>query len=97
MSRTESQIWIVSSDGLNMIRADALVVVRMDGDRVTAQLHDEAKVTVTLVDDTAGPHPSPDFHRQLIRVIAQLADTSGAHLIRPLSDDRGWRWTTEPL
>lgn len=97
MSGTVPAIWIATSDGLNMIRADALVVVRVDGGRVTAQLHDEAKVTVTLVDGTAGPPPPADFHRQLIRVVAQLADTSGAHLVRPVSDDRGWRWTTEPL
>jgi hypothetical protein len=97
MSGTEPEIWIATSDGLNMIRADALVVVRIDGDRVTGQLHDEAKVSVTLVDGTTGPHPSPDLHRQLIRMIAELADTSGAHLVRPLSDDRGWRWTTESL
>jgi hypothetical protein len=99
MSGTEAEIWIETSDGLNMIRADAIVVVRVDGDRVTAQLHDEAKVTVTLVDATAGPHPAADFHRDLIRVVAELADTSGAHLIRPLCDDGGggWRWMTEPL
>ncbi|HZB34331.1 MAG TPA: hypothetical protein VE465_29475 [Streptosporangiaceae bacterium] len=97
MSGTAPEIWIASSDGLNMVRADALVVVRFDRGRVTAQLHDEAKVTVTLVDGSAGPHPSPDFHRQLIRVLAELTDSTGAHLVRPLSDDRGWRWTTESL
>ncbi|HEU5155839.1 MAG TPA: hypothetical protein VFU43_02510 [Streptosporangiaceae bacterium] len=97
MSGTEPKIWIATSDGLNMIRADALVVVRMDGDRVTAQLHDEAKVTVTLVDGISKPSPPVDFHRQLIRVVTQLADTSGAHLVRPVSSDRGWHWTTEPL
>jgi hypothetical protein len=97
MTGTAPEIWIASSDGLNMVRADAIVLVRVDGDRVTAQLHDEAKVTVTLVDGTAGPHPSADFHRELIRMVAELGDTSGSHLVRPRSDDRGWRWTTEPL
>jgi hypothetical protein len=97
MSGTAPEIWIATSDGLNMIRADAIVVVRMDGDRVTAQLHDESKVSVTLVDGIAGPHPPADFHRQLIRMVAELADTSQAHLIRPRSDGRGWRWTTESL
>ena len=97
MSGTTPEIWIATSDGLNMIRADAIVLVRVDGDRLTAQLHDEAKVTVTLVDGTAGPPPSADFHRDLIRVIAELADTSEAHLVRPVSDDHGWHWLTEPL
>jgi hypothetical protein len=97
MSGTAAEIWIATSDDLNMIRADAIVVVRIDGGRVTAQLHDEAKVSVTLVDAGVGPHPPADFHRELIRVVAQLADTSGAHLVRPHGDERGWRWTTERL
>jgi hypothetical protein len=97
MSANAPDIWIASSDGRDLIRADAIVVVRHDGDRVTAQLHDEAKLTVTLVDGSAGPQPTADFHRELIRVVAELADTSEASVVRPLQDDRGWRWTTEPL
>jgi hypothetical protein len=97
MSANASDIWIVTSDGRDLIRADAIVVVRHDGDRVTAQLHDEAKVSVTLVDSSKGPQPSADFHRELIRVVAELADTSEASVVRPRQDDRGWRWTTETL
>ena len=45
-----------------------------------------------------GTHPAEDFHRQLIRIIAQLADGSGAFLVRPVHDEvRGWQWLTEPL
>ena len=97
MSGTEPEIWIATMDDMNMIRADAIVVVRIDGGRVTAQLRDEAKVSVTLIDDMAGPHPPADFHRELVRRIAELADTSEAHLVRPRHDERGWRWTAEPL
>jgi hypothetical protein len=97
MTGSTPDIWIATSDGRDMIRADAIVVVRLDGGRVTAQLHDEAKVSVTLVDDLTGPHPAADFHRELIRVVAQLADTSEAYLVRPGHDDHGWHWTTEPL
>jgi hypothetical protein len=97
MSANATDIWIATSDGRNMIRADAIVVVRMDRDRVTAQLHDEAKVTVTLVDGSVGVHPPDDFHRDLIHLIAELADSSAAQLVQPCHDERGWRWTTEPL
>jgi hypothetical protein len=97
MSGTAPEIWIATLDDMNMVRADAIVVVRIDGGRVTAQLRDEAKVSVTLVDGAAGPHPPDDFHRGLVRVIAELADTSEAHLVRPHHDDHGWRWTVEPL
>jgi hypothetical protein len=96
-SANAPDIWIATSDGRDLIRADAIVVVRHDGDRVTAQLRDEAKVSVTLVDGTAGPRPSADFHRELIRVLAELADTSEASVVRPRQDDRGWHWTTETL
>jgi len=97
MSGSTTDIWIATSDDRNMIRADAIVLVRIDGGRVTAQLHDEAKVTVTLVDGASGTHPPDDFHRKLIHLIAELADTSRAQLIRPRTDEAGWRWTTEPL
>lgn len=99
MGGTAPEVWIAASNGRDMIRADAIVVVRLDeeGGRVTAQLHDEAKVSVTLVEGTTGANPPADFHRQLIRAVAELADSSGAQLVRPLRDDRGWHWTTEPL
>lgn len=85
------------SGSSNMIRADAIVVVRMDGDRVTAQLHDEARVTVNLVDGSVGVHPPDGFHRDLIHLIAELADSSAPQLVQPCYDERGWRWATEPL
>jgi hypothetical protein len=45
-----------------------------------------------------GAHPGDDFHRQLISVIAQLSDASGAFLVKPVHDEaRGWRWLSEPL
>src|SRR4051795_9008405 len=97
MSGSAPDIWIATSDNRNMIRADAIVVVRVDAGRVTAQLHDEAKVSVTLVDGSAGPHPPDDFHHDLIHLITELADGHAAQLIRPRRDERGWRWTTEPL
>ena len=39
-----------------------------------------------------------DFHRQLIRVIAELSDAAGAFLVRAVHEEtRGWQWVTEPL
>lgn len=98
MGSTNSEVWIATADDRDMVRADAIVVVRFDGvGRITAQLHDEAKVTVTLVNDASDAKMPSDFHRQLIRAIAELADSSGAKLVKPQRDDRGWHWMTEPL
>ncbi|RAY15967.1 hypothetical protein DPM19_09480 [Actinomadura craniellae] len=98
MSGTSPDIWIATSDGRDMIRADAITVVRFDGGgRVTAQLHDEARVSVTLVDGSVGTHPPDDFHRRLIRVLTELTDTGDAHLVTPVCAADGWHWTTEPL
>jgi hypothetical protein len=98
MTGSVPQVWIATSNGRDMIRADAIVIVCLDGGgRVTARLHDEAKMSVTLVDGSAGPHPPADFHRQLLRAVAELADSSGAQLVRAHRDDRGWHWITEPL
>jgi hypothetical protein len=98
MGGTTPEVWIATSNGRDMIRADAIVVVRMDCEgRVTAQLRDEARVTVTLVEGSAEAGTPDDFHRQFVRAVAELADSSGAQLVRPLHDERGWRWTAEPL
>jgi hypothetical protein len=57
-------------------------------------------MTLTLVDvgRQRGEHPAADFHRQLIRILAQLSDGSGAFLVRPVYDEpHGWQWVTESL
>ncbi|MBC6457375.1 hypothetical protein [Actinomadura sp. HBU206391] len=98
MSGSAPQVWIAASNGRDMIRSDAIVIACLDGGgRVTAQLRDDARATVTLVDGSVGEHPPADFHRQLLRAVAELADSSGAQLVRPVRDDRGWHWVTEPL
>lgn len=98
MAMKPTEVWIAASDGRDMIRADAIVIVRQDhAGRLTAQLRDEARVTVTLLDGSARVRPPADFHRHLVRTIAELADSSGAQLVRPHQDDQGWHWLTEPL
>ncbi|TNY38033.1 hypothetical protein [Thermomonospora catenispora] len=97
MSGTGAGVWIATADGRDMVRADAIVIVRLDGDRLTAQLRDEARQSVTLIDGTAGRRPPSDFHRRLVRAVSELDDVGGARLIRMVCDDAGWRWVTEPL
>jgi hypothetical protein len=52
---------------------------------------------VTLVTGSADVATPPDFHRQMIRMVAELADSSGAQLVRARRDQRGWHWVAEPL
>jgi hypothetical protein len=94
-------VWVAGEDGSNIVRAAAIVGVGIDHDgNITARLgHGEGEIVI-LADRGKGDgaHPADDFHRQLISIIAQLSDASGAFLVRPVHDEaRGWRWVTEPL
>ena len=94
-------IWIAKDDGSDIVRASAVIGVGIDyNGNITARLGHGEGATVTLADPGRqhGVHPPADFHRQLMRIIAQLSDASGAFLVRPVRDEaRGWEWTTEPL
>jgi hypothetical protein len=93
-----ADVWIAANDGRDLVRADAIVLFRFDDTgRLTAQLRDEARVTVTLLEGAASGRPPGDFHRQLIRTISELAASSGAHLVYAHKDDRGWHWVSETL
>jgi hypothetical protein len=67
---------------------------------VSARLGGYDGTVVTLVahrehHDEARPG---DLHRALLRVVAQLGDSSWAHIVRPVHDEtRGWEWVGEPL
>ena len=93
-------VWVAKEDGSDIVRAAAIVGITIGyNGNITAQLGG-AGATVTLADPGRehGTHPADDFHRQLIRIIAQLSDASGAFLVRPEHDERGhWQWVTEPL
>ncbi|TDD84373.1 hypothetical protein E1293_12950 [Actinomadura darangshiensis] len=98
MSVTVPQVWVEAGGGHDMVRADAIVMLRLDETgRLTAQLRDDAKVSVTLLKGSSGTHPPEDFHRQLIRAVAELADSSGAQLVRARHKGGAWRWVSEPL
>ena len=43
-------------------------------------------------------HRPGELHRQLMRVLAELSDATGAFLMQAVRDEtRGWQWVTEPL
>jgi hypothetical protein len=96
-----SDVWVAKDDGSDIVRADAIVTVGRDynGD-VTARLVSGEGAAVTLVahGTPEGHHVPIDFHRQLIRIVAQLSDAAGAAVVRPVHDEpHGWHWITEPL
>jgi hypothetical protein len=98
---TETDVWVAKDDGSDLVRAAAIVSVGIDyNGNITARIGRCGGLTVTLADPgrQRGEHPVGDFHRQLIRIIAQLSDGSGSFLVRPVYDEaHGWQWVTEPL
>ncbi|HUY48435.1 MAG TPA: hypothetical protein VMV92_22405 [Streptosporangiaceae bacterium] len=94
-------VWVIKDDGTDIIRAEAIVTVGRDynGD-VTARLASGEGAAVTLVAHGTheGRRTPEDFHRQLIRTVAQLSDAAVAAVVRPVHEEpNGWRWVTEPL
>ena len=96
-----AHVWVAKDDGTDVVRAEEIARVGIDHDgTLTAQLTSGDGATVTLVDPSTqrGQHTPEDFHRQLIRALAQLSDAAGAFLVRPVCDEQhGWRWDSEAL
>jgi hypothetical protein len=94
-------VWVTKDDGSEIIRADIIVGVDRDySGNISARLAGAENSAVTLVvPGTAdGPHTPIDFHRQLVRMIAELSHAAEAIVVRPASDEQhGWQWVTEPL
>jgi hypothetical protein len=92
-------VWIAKDDGTDIIRAGAVVGIGIDyNGHITARMAGGEGSAVTLVVPGSRQGPPDDFHRQLIRVIAELSDAAGAFMVRPVCDEpRGWRWVTEAL
>jgi hypothetical protein len=94
------EVWVAKDDGSELVRAEAIAAVGRDyTGTVTVRLTgaEGAAVTLVTVVSHEGKHTPDDFHRQLVRVVAQLADTAQATVVSPVWDDHGWRWATEPL
>ena len=94
-------VWVAKDDGTDIIRAQDIAAVSLDySGNVTARLAGGDAALVTLVahrthDDE---HRPEQFHRELIRVLAELSDASGAHLVRPVRHEAGgWEWVSEQL
>ena len=94
-------VWVANDDGTEIIRAREIAAVGLDyNGSVTARLVGHGSTVVTLVAHRThrDEHRPGDLHHQLLRVVAQLGDSSGAHIVRPVHDEsRGWAWISEPL
>jgi hypothetical protein len=94
-------LWVANDDGTELIRARDIATVGLDyNGNVTARMAGQEGTVVTLVAHRThrDEHKPGDLHRQLLQVMAQLGDSSGAHIVRPVHDQsRGWEWVSEPL
>jgi hypothetical protein len=93
-------VWVSKDDGSDIVRADAIAGVGRDYDgHVTARLANGGSPVTLVAPDAHEAAPTPgDFHRQLVRVVTQLADAAEAFIVRPVCDEQhGWRWLSEPL
>jgi hypothetical protein len=94
-------VWVANDEGSEIVCAQGIAAVTLDYDgNVTVRLTGGEGMVVTVAGHRAhhDERRPGDFHRQLIRVIAQLSDASGAFLVRAVYDEtRGWQWVSEPL
>jgi hypothetical protein len=93
-------VWVAKNDGSELVRAGAIAAVSRDyTGTVTVRLSggEQSAVTLVTVISHEGKRTPEDFHRQLIRAVAQLGDTAQAAVVRPVWDDQGWAWVIEPL
>ena len=93
--------WVSKDDSSDIVRAEAIAGVGRDyNGNITARLAGGDGAAVTLVDPGAhdGLRTPDDFHRQLLKVVTEVSDTTQATIVRPVRDEQhGWRWITEPL
>jgi hypothetical protein len=96
-----NDIWVANDDGSEIIRARDITAATLDYDgNVTVRLAGGDGAVVTVAGHRAHheEHRPGDFHRQLIRVVAELSDAAGAFLVRAVYDEtRGWHWVSEQL
>jgi hypothetical protein len=97
----EKDVWVANDEGSEIVRARDIVAATLDYDgNVTVRLAGGEGVVVTVAGHRAhrDERRPGDFHRQLVRVVAELSDTAGAFLVRAVHDEtRGWHWASEQL
>jgi hypothetical protein len=95
-----AEVWVAKEDGSELVRAGTIAAVSRDyTGTITVRLSggEQSAVTLVTVISHEGKHTPDDFHRQLLRAVAQLADTAEAIVVRPVWDEQGWAWATEQL
>ena len=96
-----TDVWVASDEGTEIVRARDIVGASLDYDgNVTVRLTGADSAVVTIAGRRANHEQArpDDFHRQMVRVIAQLSDAAGPFLVRAVHHEtRGWQWVSEPL
>ena len=96
-----TDVWVANDEGTEIVRARDIVGTSLDYDgNVTVRMTGGDGAVVTIVGHRTHQeeHRPADFHRQLVRVIAELSDAAGAFLVRAVHHEtRGWQWISEPL
>jgi hypothetical protein len=96
-----TDVWVANDEGTEIVRARDMAGVSLDYDgNVTVRLTgtDGAVVTIAGHRTPQEGHRPDDFHRQLVRVIAELSDAAGPFLVRAVHHQtHGWQWVSEPL
>ncbi len=96
-----TDVWVANDEGTELVRARDISAASLDYDgNVTVRLIGGEGGAVTIAGHRAHheEHRPDDFHRQLIRAVAELSDAAGAFLVRPAyHETRGWQWVSEPL
>jgi hypothetical protein len=93
-------VWVAKDDGSDIIRAEAIAGVGRDyNGNVTVRMAGGEGSAVTLVAPASGGPATPaDFHRQLIKIAAELSHAAEPSVVRPVYDEKnGWQWVSEPL
>jgi hypothetical protein len=95
-----TDVWVANDEGTEIVRARDIAGVSLDYDgNVTVRLTGGDGTVVTIAGHRTHheEHRPDDFHRQLVRVVAELSD-AGAFLVRAVHEEtRGWQWASEPL